>query len=128
MTIKNLSLVLLTALSFIWVGCDNDDISNDTYVDIIIQVSEKTVYEPVWGSDTPVEHMLVKEQSATEWQPLVMGSIEGFEYVQGHAYELKVRKITFVNPPQDVANYTYRLLEIINNRQPDVPIIHEEWP
>ena len=29
MTIKNLSLVLLTALSFIWVGCDNDDISND---------------------------------------------------------------------------------------------------
>ena len=64
MTIKNLSLVLLTALSFIWVGCDNDDISNDTYVDIIIQVSEKTVYEPVWGSDTPVEHMLVKEQSA----------------------------------------------------------------
>ena len=52
MTIKNLSFVLLTALSFIWVGCDNDDISNDTYVDIIIQVSEKTVYEPVWGSDT----------------------------------------------------------------------------
>ena len=106
MTIKNLSLVLLTALSFIWViwvSCDNDDISNDTYVDIIIQVSEKTVYEPVWGSDTPVEHMLVKEQSATEWQPLVMGSIEGFEYVQGHAYELKVRKTTLANPPQDGA-------------------------
>ena len=85
MTLKNLSFVLLTALCFIWVSCDNDDTSGDTYVDIIMQVSEKTVYEPVWGSDTPVEHMLVKEQSATEWQPLVMGSIEGFEYVQGHA-------------------------------------------
>ena len=128
MTIKNLSLVLLTALSFIWVGCDNDDTSNDTYVDIIIQVSEKTVYEPVWGSDTPVEHMLVKEQSATEWQPLVMGSIEGFEYVQGHAYELKVRKTTLANPPQDGADYTYRLLEVISDMQPDTPVSPEEWP
>ena len=98
MTIKNLSFVLLTALSLIWAGCDNDDTTDDTYADIIMLVSETTVYEPVWGSDTPVEHMLVKEQSATEWQPLVMGSIEGFEYVQGHAYELKVRKTTLANP------------------------------
>ena len=47
MTIKNLSFVLLTALNFIWVGCDNDDTPGDTCVDIIMQVSEKTVYEPV---------------------------------------------------------------------------------
>lgn len=128
MTLKNLSFVLLTALCFIWVGCDNDDTPGDTYVDIIMQVSEKTVYEPVWGSDTPVEHMLVKEQSATEWQPLVMGGIEGFEYVQGHAYELKVRKTTLANPPQDGANYIYQLLEIISDTQPDTPVGPEEWP
>lgn len=41
MTLKNLSFVLLTALCFIWVSCDNDDTSGDTYVDIIMQVSEK---------------------------------------------------------------------------------------
>ena len=128
MTIKNLSLILLAALSFIWVGCDNDDALGDTYTDIIMLVSETTVYEPVWGSDTPVEHMLVKEQSATEWQPLVMGSIEGFEYVQGHAYELKVRKTTLANPPQDGASYTYRLLEVISDTQPDTPVSPEEWP
>lgn len=128
MTIKNLSFVLLTALSFIWVGCDNDDTSGNTYADIIMLVSEKTIYEPVWGSDTPVEHMLVKEQSATEWQPLVMGGIEGFEYEQGHAYELKVRKTTLANPPQDGANRTYRLIEIINDTQPDTPVAPEEWP
>ena len=28
-----------------------------------------------------MEYMLVKEPSDTEWQRLVMGSIEGFEYV-----------------------------------------------
>ena len=128
MTIKNLSLILLAALSFIWVGCDNDDALGDTYTDIIMLVSETTVYEPVWGSDTPVEHMLVKEQSATEWQPLVMGSIEGFEYVQGHAYELKVRKTTLANPPQDGASYTYRLLEVISDTQSDTPVSPEKWP
>ena len=128
MTIKNLSLVLLTVLSFTWVGCDNDDTSGYTYADITLWVSETTVYEPVWGSDTPVEHMLVKERSDSEWQPLVMGSIEGFEYEQGHAYELKVRKTTLANPPQDGANYTYRLLEVISDTQPDAPASPEEWP
>ena len=128
MTIKNLSLVLLTVLSFTWVGCDNDDTSGYTYADITLWVSETTVYEPVWGSDTPVEHMLVKERSDSEWQPLVTGSIEGFEYEQGHAYELKVRKTTLANPPQDGANYTYRLLEVISDTQPDAPASPEEWP
>ena len=75
MTIKNLSFVLLTALSLIWAGCDNDDTTDDTYADIIMLVSETTVYEPVWCSDTPVDNSLGKEQSATEWQPLVMGSM-----------------------------------------------------
>lgn len=128
MTIKNLSFALLTALSFLWVGCDNDDTPGDTYADIIMQVSETTVYDPVWGSDTPMEHMLVKEQSDAEWQPLLMGSIEGFEYEQGHAYELKVRKTTLANPPQNGTNCTYRLLEIISDTQPETPVVPEEWP
>lgn len=118
----------MTALSLILVGCDNDDTSGDTYADIIMQVSENVVYKPVWGSDAPVEHMLVKEPSDTEWQPLVMGSIEGFEYVQGHAYELKVRKTTLANPPQDGMNCTYRLLEVISDTQPDTPVAPEDWP
>lgn len=81
MTIKNLAFVLLMVLSFIWCGCDNEDTSGDSYADIIMQVSETTVWESVWGSNVPMEYMLVKEPSDTEWQRLVMGSIEGFEYV-----------------------------------------------
>lgn len=127
-TIKNLSFVLLTVLSFIWGGCDNEDTSGDSYADIIMQVSETTVWESVWGSNVPMEYMLVKEPSDTEWQRLVMGSIEGFEYVQGHAYELKVRKTTLANPPQDGMNCTYRLIEILSDSQPDTPVTPEEWP
>lgn len=93
-----------------------------------MQVSETTVWKPIWGSDTPVEHMLVKEQSATEWQRFPIGSIEEFEYVQGHAYELKVRKTTLANPPQDGSNCTYRLLEVISDTQPDTPATPEELP
>lgn len=83
---------------------------------------------PYGGSNVPMEYMLVKEPSDTEWQRLVMGSIEGFEYVQGHAYELKVRKTTLANPPQDGMNCTYRLIEILSDTQPDTPVTPEEWP
>ncbi|MDO4160957.1 MAG: DUF4377 domain-containing protein [Prevotellaceae bacterium] len=119
-------LIILTGI--LCVSCDNDDASGDTYADITMQVSETTVWESIWGSDTPTEHMLVKEQSATEWQRLPIGSIEGFENVQGHAYELKVRKTILANPPQDGTNCTYRLLEIISDTQRETPDTPEDWP
>ena len=79
MKIKRLSLFLLTALSLMLVGCGNDDGTDDSYVDIVMHVSENTVWNQVRGIDEPKEYMLVKERSASSWQELAIGSIEGFE-------------------------------------------------
>lgn len=97
------------------VGCGNDDGTDDSYVDIVMHVSENTVWNQVRGIDEPKEYMLVKERSASSWQELAIGSIEGFEYVRGHAYELKVRKTVLANPSQGGTKYVYRLLGIISD-------------
>ena len=108
MNIKRLSLFLLTVLSLMLIGCGNDDDKDDSYVDIVMHVSENTVWNQVRGVDEPKEYMLVKERSASSWQELAIGSIEGFEYVHGHAYELKVRKTVLANPTQDGTTSPYQ--------------------
>lgn len=115
-------LTLLTFLSFVLLSCDNKGPLEDTYVNILLQVSETTVWEPIWGgsSTQTVEHMLVKEPSETEWQKLVMGSIEGFEYEHGHAYQLEVCKTILANPPADGSKYAYRLIKVINDTPPAI--------
>lgn len=115
MDIKRLSLFLLTALSLMLIGCGNDDGTDDSYVDIVMHVSENTVWNQVRGIDEPKEYMLVKERSASSWQELAIGSIDGFDYVRGHAYELKVRKYVLANPSQGGTKYVYRLLGIISD-------------
>ena len=59
-------------------------------------------------------HSVVWRYKAT---PLCVpyGDIEGFEYQQGHEYELKVQKTTLANPPADASNIAYKLLEIISD-------------
>ena len=120
MTLKNLKLALLAVMSVMWAGCDKETSLDDTYADILLYVSETTVWETIGSGGTPaVEYMQVKEKHSAEWQRLAMGSIKGFDYVHGHAYELEVRKTILANPPADASNTTYTLLEVIS----DVPSV-----
>ncbi|MDE5628457.1 MAG: DUF4377 domain-containing protein [Muribaculaceae bacterium] len=50
------------------------------------------------------------------WRNLSMTAIEGFNYEPGHMYTLKVRRTILANPPADASSYTYRLLEILEDR------------
>ena len=45
-----------------------------------------------------------------------MSAIEGFEYQIGHRYTLRVRRTILANPPADASSYTYKLLEINEDR------------
>lgn len=119
-------ILLLSLCDILLASCRDDD-SEDVSRVVIMQVSETTVWEPVWGSDVLSEHMLVKEENCAEWQKLVMGGIMGFEYEHGHGYELKVRKTILANPPQDGSNCIYQLIEIITDIMPEPPVL-EEWP
>lgn len=115
---------VFVVLSLLFVGCDDNDTIDYAHVDIIIQVSETTVREPIEGGVQEVEYMLVKEPSDVEWKKLAMGSIEGFEYVHGHAYELKVRRTCPLSTSAYGTDCTYKLIEVISDtlvtaQQPD---------
>ena len=53
MDIIRLSRFLLTALSLMSIGCGNDDGTDNSYVDIVMHVSENTVWNQVRGIDEP---------------------------------------------------------------------------
>lgn len=106
---------VFVVLSLLFVGCDDNDTIDYAHVDIIIQVSETTVREPIEGGVQEMEYMLVKEPSDVEWKKLAMGSIEGFEYVHGHAYELKVRRTCPLSTSAYGTDCTYKLIEVISD-------------
>jgi hypothetical protein len=111
---KYIKTVLLALISIILVSCDKKE-ATDKVETINMYVSAETgTYKP-WGSETPVECMLVKEEGALEYSSLAFGGIEGFDYVHEHEYELEVRKTTLVNPPADGPGITYTLLAIIRD-------------
>ncbi len=58
----------------------------------------------------------VREAEADEWRNFY-GSIEGFDYDESYAYELRVEVASEPNPPADGASLRYRLLEVIAKRQ-----------
>lgn len=121
MITKYIKTALLALLSIAWVSCDNEELT-DKVETIKMYVSAETgTYKP-WGSDIPVECMLVKEESESDYSHLAFGSIKGFDYVHGHEYELEVRKTTFINPPSDGPNIAYTLLKIIR----DIPAVTPE--
>ena len=47
MTLKNLKLALLAVMSVMWAGCDKETSLDDTYADILLYVSETTVWETI---------------------------------------------------------------------------------
>lgn len=112
---KKIVSQIFVVLSLLFVGCDDNDTIDYAHVDIIMQVSETTVCEPVEGGAQKVEYMLVKEPSDVEWKKLAMGIIDGFEYVRGHAYELKVRKTCPLRASAYGKSCTYKLIEVISD-------------
>ena len=76
-----ISSILFAALFVI--GCSKDE-PHDIVNEIKMSVSAETGTYIPWGSDTPVECMLVKEETASDYSPLAFGGIQGFDYVRGH--------------------------------------------
>lgn len=125
MTTKCIQTALLALIAIIWVGCDKEDELTDKVETIKMYVSAETGTHTPWGSETPTECMLVKEEGELEYSYFDFGSIKGFDYVRGHEYELEVRKTTLANPPADGSGITYTLLEIISDTPPVTPAPEE---
>lgn len=117
MKTRLLLLVLLFG-NLVLIGCNKDDMLKDRVETVTLYVSPQTgSYQP-WGSEQPVECMLVKEEGSDQFQPLAFGDIAGFTYEKGYAYTLSVEKTTLANPPADASSVTYKLLQIIEKTSP----------
>ena len=117
---KYIQTFLLLLISIIWVGCDKDELTEKIETIKMYVSAETGTYQP-WGSDIPVECMLVKEEGELEYSHLAFGGISGFEYVRGHEYELEVCKTTLANSPADGSGIAYALLKIIRDTPPAIP-------
>lgn len=114
---KTLNLLFLLLGVFAVSSCSSDDDEKkDSVKEITIYVSSETG-ESYGFNSTPEECMLVKFDNPNgEWEHLGLYRIEGFTYVKGHEYELRVKMTTLANPPADGYSHKYLLVKIIQDK------------
>jgi hypothetical protein len=66
--------------------------------------------------EAPMKCLQIRESDSDPWRNFY-GRIEGFEYEEGHAYELRVEVTPVPNPPADAPNQRYRLIEVVSKRK-----------
>lgn len=114
---KTLNLLFLLLAVFAVSSCSSDDDEKkDSVKEITIYVSSETG-ESYGFNSTPEECMLVKFDNPNgEWEHLGLYRIEGFTYVKGHEYELRVKMTTIANPPADGYSHKYLLVKIVQDK------------
>lgn len=114
---KTLNLLFLLLAVFAISSCSSDDDEiKDSVKEITIYVSSETD-ESYGFNSTPEECMLVKFDNPNgEWEHLGLYRIEGFTYVKGHEYELRVKMTTLANPPADGYSHKYLLVKIVQDK------------
>lgn len=114
---KTLNLLFLLLAVFAISSCSSyDDEKKDSVKEITIYVSSETG-ESYGFNSTPEECMLVKFDNPNgEWEHLGLYRIEGFTYVKGHEYELRVKMTTLANPPADGYSHRYLLVKIVQDK------------
>lgn len=114
---KTLNLLFLLLAVFAISSCSSDDDEKkDSVKEITIYVSSETG-ESYGFNSTPEECMLVKFDNPNgEWEHLGLYRIEGFTYVKGHEYELRVKMTTLANPPADGYSHKYLLVKVVQDK------------
>ena len=114
---KTLNLLFLLLAVFAISSCSSDDDEKkDSVKEITIYVSSETG-ESYGFNSIPEECMLVKFDNPNgEWEHLGLYRIEGFTYVKGHEYELRVKMTTLANPPADGYSHKYLLVKIVQDK------------
>ena len=114
---KTLNLLFLLLAVFAVSSCSSDDDEKkDSVKEITIYVSSETG-ESYGFNSIPEECMLVKFDNPNgEWEHLGLYRIEGFTYVKGHEYELRVKMTTLANPPADGYSHKYLLVKIVQDK------------
>ena len=123
-TKRLLGLLLLILPITGFVACSDDE-PQDKVETVKMFISDKTgTYQP-WGSDSPIDCMLVKEESESDYKTLDFQGITDFVYEKGYEYALWVEKRTLVNPPADGSSIVYKLIDVISKAKVEY---ESRWP
>ena len=116
---KQLSLLLWAIVPLLFGSCLNDKEAHDWSKTVEMEVSSRLGEYRIWGmepTDEPLLGIQVREVSESDWQVLPLTGIEGFDYKEGYAYRLKVKKTHLANPPADASNIRYKLLKVLSKQ------------
>ena len=108
---SNLLLFLLSLLS-LCIGCNEDDKERI----VVMNVSSDLVWtgsRPPGNSTDLVKVMECTIEGTEEILYLSKNAIEGFEYVEGFRYKIRVGIVELDNPPADGYTERYELLEVV---------------
>ena len=109
MTLKS----LLAAVLFLSVlSCKTSDLPAQTTETLLWEISDTKV--PCEGV-SPQECLQIRPQGTSDWT-LFYDTIEGFQYLEGYTYTIKVQAKSIVNPPADASSIAYKLITIISQR------------
>jgi hypothetical protein len=67
-------------------------------------------------AEGPRRCLQVRETESDPWRNLY-AAIEGFDYEESNAYELRVEVIPAAHPAADAASLRYRLVEVVSKRK-----------
>ncbi|MBO4760643.1 MAG: DUF4377 domain-containing protein [Bacteroidales bacterium] len=111
-TIIRLSVLFIFA-TFLFSGCKKEDSERI----VVMTVSPELVQDglrPPGSPDGSVLLMECKIENSDEILRLSKGTIEGFDYVEGFTYRIKVKIIKLNNPPADGYANRYVLIEVLS--------------
>lgn len=112
---KTSSITILIILAmFTLFSCDFNESDTDKIEITDLKVAPNTVSIKSMDS-TASDWIEVEEKGKSYYLPLKW--IEGFEYEVGFQYNLRVKKITPINPIQDAPQSFYYLIEILSKEK-----------
>lgn len=105
--------ICLIEMCLLMVSCSDNDADRVVVMDISSQLVSTGVRPPGQAGDY-VKMMECIVEGTNETFYISPHGIEGFEYVEGFKYKIKVRIINIDNPPADGNTERYELVEIIS--------------
>ncbi len=117
MKLKFLTPLFLSALVTVAAtGCDDDNEDRYETHNVRIEAATYLGHLNTFGSNAYVqEGMMLTCDNATTREFHALEHIEGFTYHRGHAYELKIQRTIWGNPPADASGYSDKLLEVLSD-------------
>lgn len=105
--------LIIFSLTLLSTGCDKEDEEKIVVMNVSPELVWIGVRPPGHYTDS-VEVMECVIEDTNEILYLHQNAIEGFEYIAGFQYKIRVKIINLENPPADGYTQRYELLEIIS--------------